>query len=524
MTEPGPEPTPSPSGGFSPGSRPPRQGSHPSSQSASKYSPELPYPEELQALLDGKYEVGGLLGQGGMGAVYRGLQLPLRRPVAIKILQVQSDADDFGFAERFKREAYAMASLTHPNIVQVYDCGNAGPHHLFISMELMEGGDLSDAIRAGAVDLKTALKYIRQICDGIHAAHERGIVHRDIKPANIFLTSDGRAKVADFGLAKRFDAKSTMVTKTGLGMGTPDYAAPEQYEPEMGIDHRADIYALGVMIYQMLTGKLPRGIYKAPSDLVPGLDPGFDSIIQGAMQHDREDRYQSVADLRRDLEALLARRPVASGKVPARTGGVPLAASPRSKRSANLPGQAQANAREAALPPPRKGGDTKFLWLGLGGAAVVVAAGAFFARPSAIPSSDTGQSTTMADEPAAVALVTTPPKTQAPTPPSQTVSQPPPTPTPAPAPAASSPIATPAPTMAPEPVAASPTLVSASPMPPAPPAEVLLPEIKLRLANYQKARAQRVGALLAGYQAAVKRIRDEVVRTGVSYFNSAKKP
>jgi serine/threonine protein kinase len=160
-------------------------------------------------MLEGRYLVESFLGQGGMGAVYKGLQLPLKRPVAIKILAKRAEADDFAFEERFKREAYAMAALAHPNIVQVYDCGDAGENYLFISMELVEGGDLSDAMKEGRITPEVALKLIPQICDGLQAAHERGIVHRDIKPANIFLTADGRAKVADFGLAKKFDAKAS---------------------------------------------------------------------------------------------------------------------------------------------------------------------------------------------------------------------------------------------------------------------------------------------------------------------------
>src|SRR3954470_6536046 len=191
----------------------PRPGNPVSAPSDSHYATELPYAEELQAQLEGNYIVESFLGQGGMGAVYKGLQMPLRRPVAIKILAKRgSDVeDDFAFEERFKREAYAMAALTHPHIVQVYDCGDAGENFLFISMELVQGGDLSDALKAGKVTPEMALKLIPQICDGLQAAHERGIVHRDVKPANIFLTADGRAKVADFGLAKKFDVKSTFV-------------------------------------------------------------------------------------------------------------------------------------------------------------------------------------------------------------------------------------------------------------------------------------------------------------------------
>src|SRR5436190_4607633 len=299
MAEPDPDPAPtSPSGGIP---QPPRPGADTSSPSASQYLPELPYAEELQALLEGRYQVESFLGQGGMGAVYKGLQLPLKRPVAIKILQKQGEKGDFDFEERFKREAYAMASLTHPNIVQVYDCGDAGESFLFISMELVDGGDLSDALKAGQVTPEVALKLIPQICDGLQAAHDHGIVHRDVKPANIFLTKDGRAKVADFGLAKKFDVKNTLVTKAGLGMGTPDYAAPEQYDGVEDLDHRADIYSFGVMMYQMLTGRLPRGAtFKAPSQLA-GVDARIDAVVKKAMESEREDRYQSIGEIKTAL-------------------------------------------------------------------------------------------------------------------------------------------------------------------------------------------------------------------------------
>ncbi|OAI56751.1 hypothetical protein AYO49_00550 [Verrucomicrobiaceae bacterium SCGC AG-212-N21] len=286
----------------------PHPGSHPSALTPSQYVQELPDAAELQAMLPpGAYVVESFLGQGGMGAVYKGLQMPLRRPVAIKILAKRGEGteDDFAFEERFKREAYAMAALTHPHIVRVYDCGDAGESYLFISMELVEGGDLSDAIKAGRCTPEVALKLIPQICDALQVAHEHGIVHRDIKPANIFLTKDGRAKVADFGLAKKFDAKSTFVTKTGLGMGTPDYAAPEQYEGVSDIDHRADIYSLGVMMYQMLTGRLPRGAsYKTPSQIA-GVDQRVDAIVAKAMATEREDRYQSADGIKSDLLAII---------------------------------------------------------------------------------------------------------------------------------------------------------------------------------------------------------------------------
>lgn len=371
---------------------PPRPGTQPSAPSASHYAAELPYPEELQAWLEGKYLVESFLGQGGMGAVYRGSQLPLKRPVAIKILQKQlgGTGDDFDFEERFKREAYAMASLTHPNIVQVYDCGDAGENFLFISMELLEGGDLSDAIKNGAVPPDVALKLICQICDGVQAAHERGIVHRDIKPANIFLTADGRAKVADFGLAKKFDVKSTFVTKTGLGMGTPDYAAPEQYEPEMGIDHRADIYAMGVMMYQMLTGRLPRGVYKMPSQIVPGLDARVDEIVSRAMMSEREERWQSAAEIKDAIVGLSIPVPAPKKENPTRPVS-PANPGPQAPRPTRV------IAQTARVEEKKKsGGGLTLAVLG----AVVVGFGAFFLmkKPAAESAATSSASSAVSDK------------------------------------------------------------------------------------------------------------------------------
>jgi serine/threonine protein kinase len=258
-------------------------------------------------MLGGAYIVESFLGQGGMGAVYAGLQLPLHRPVAIKIL-ARGQAAGFAFEERFRREAYAMAALTHPNIVRVYDFGNASDAFLFISMEFVAGGDLGVAMKEGRISFDLALKILPQICDGLQVAHERGIIHRDIKPANIFLMPDGRPKVADFGLAKRFDRRqNTMVTQTGMGLGTPDYAAPEQYEGRPDIDGRADIFALGIMMYQMLVGHVPRGAWKNPSSIV-GTDPQLDLIVLKAIEYEREHRYQTVVEMKEDILRIAATR------------------------------------------------------------------------------------------------------------------------------------------------------------------------------------------------------------------------
>lgn len=264
---------------------------------------ELPLPEELTQLLPaGNYHVERFLGQGGMGAVYKGTQVRLKRPVAIKIMR-RDLGKDYDFEARFEREAQAMAKLNHPNIVSVIDFGEAGPDYLYIVMELIDGADLMDVIRGGQMTQEMALSLLPQICDALQFAHDHGIVHRDIKPSNIMLTRDGRVKMCDFGLAKRYDVESSFRTQTGTGMGTPDYAAPEQFNPKAHIDHRADIYALGVMIYQMITGQLPRGVWKPPSQRAQ-IAPQWDDIVSRAMQSDPGERYQQASDIKSDVSSI----------------------------------------------------------------------------------------------------------------------------------------------------------------------------------------------------------------------------
>lgn len=264
---------------------------------------DIPSPEELTALLPhDTYHVEGLLGQGGMGAVYKATQKRLQRKVAIKIM-CQDQGQDYGFEERFRREALALAQLNHPNIVNVIDYGEASAEYLYIVMEYVDGTDLLGVIRSRQMTQELALSILPQICDALQFAHDNGIVHRDIKPANILLTRDGRVKVADFGLAKRFDVESAFHTLTGTGMGTPDYAAPEQFSPIASVDHRADIYALGVMIYQMITGTMPRGAWKYPSEIVH-VDTHWDQIVSRALQTDPQERYASVSDVKTDLSTI----------------------------------------------------------------------------------------------------------------------------------------------------------------------------------------------------------------------------
>lgn len=258
-----------------------------------------PTPAELTAMMPtGEYVFDAPIGQGGMGAVYRGQQLKLERAVAIKILH-KEHGTDYSYPERFRREAQVLAQMNHPNIVSVYDFGLVGDY-LYYVMEYIEGTDLHQLLGARQVTQARALEIMPALCDALHYAHEKGLVHRDIKPANVLVANDGRIKLADFGLAKRFDRPSTMLTMSNMAMGTPEYAAPEQYDTQAVIDHRADIYALGVVFYQLLTGTVPRGAWQPPSTLT-GCDPRLDAVIIRALMPNRDQRYSSAAEFKYNL-------------------------------------------------------------------------------------------------------------------------------------------------------------------------------------------------------------------------------
>ncbi len=203
-------------------------------------------------------EILGLIGKGGMGAVYKARQPGLDRLVAVKILPPHT-ATDPGFVERFNREARALAKLSHPNIVAVHEFGQVSGLPYFI-MEFVDGVTLRELERAGKLSPREALQIVPQICEALQFAHDEGIVHRDIKPENILLDKKGRVKIADFGIAKILGATSGPdLTKTQSVVGTPMYMAPEQMEKPTSVDHRADIFSLGVVFYEMLTGELPLG-------------------------------------------------------------------------------------------------------------------------------------------------------------------------------------------------------------------------------------------------------------------------
>jgi serine/threonine protein kinase len=244
-----------------------------------------------------------LIGQGGMGFVYKARQPKLDRVVALKIL-AQPLAGQTQFAERFTREGRTLAKLNHPNIVIIHDFGQAGPF-FYLLMEYVDGVNLRQAMRAGAVDSSQALAIVPRICEALQYAHNEGVLHRDIKPDNILLDTRGRVKIADFGIAKLMAeaVAENPLTGSGASLGTPHYMAPEQIEKPNAVDHRADIYSLGVVFYEMLTGELPLGRFAAPS-ATSGNDPRLDEIVFQTLEKQPDRRPQSADEVRTRVETI----------------------------------------------------------------------------------------------------------------------------------------------------------------------------------------------------------------------------
>ncbi len=255
-------------------------------------------------------EILELLGKGGMGAVYKARQRGLDRLVAIKILPPEI-GNDPAFAERFAREARALGRLNHPNIVSVYDFGHAGGLYYFL-MEFVEGANLRQAIRSGGLTAKDALAIVSQVCDALQFAHDEGVVHRDIKPENILIDKRGRVKIADFGLAKLLGQEQAdhALTETHQVMGTLRYMAPEQMQGSKEVDHRADIFSLGVVFYELLTGELPVGRFAPPSKTV-GVDVRLDEVVLRALEREPTLRYQHVSEVKTEVQAISGLSPQA---------------------------------------------------------------------------------------------------------------------------------------------------------------------------------------------------------------------
>lgn len=261
-----------------------------------------PEPAELSPHFP-QLEMLALLGQGGMGAVYKARQPGLDRLVAVKILPPEISRTP-GFAERFAREARALARLSHPHIVTVYDSGERDGLFYFV-MEYVDGTNLRELIRAGNLEPNKAMAIVPQVCEALQFAHENGIVHRDIKPENILVDKTGRVKIADFGLAKLLarTPDELTLTHTHQVMGTPRYMAPEQIEGSHNVDHRADIYSLGVVFYELLTGELPLGRFDPPSHRVQ-IDVRLDEVVLRTLEKSPDRRYQRASEVKTAVESL----------------------------------------------------------------------------------------------------------------------------------------------------------------------------------------------------------------------------
>ena len=279
-------------------------------------------------VLADRYELEELVGTGGMSSVFRAHDRLLDRKVALKILHQQYSGDD-DYVERFKREARSVAALSHPNVVTVIDRGEHEDRQ-FIVFEYVEGENLKRLIeRRGPAPVPNALELAIQIARGLAFAHQQGLIHRDVKPQNVLLNGDGRAKVTDFGIARSLDVQHGM-TQTGTVLGTSDYIAPEQAQGQR-VDEHTDVYSLGVVLYEMLTTEVPfpgenfvavamRHINEEPPsirDKRPDVSPRFEAAVQRAMAKRPEDRFQTMADFCRELEANLAEAQGATVVAPA---------------------------------------------------------------------------------------------------------------------------------------------------------------------------------------------------------------
>jgi serine/threonine protein kinase len=274
-------------------------------------------------VLAGRYRVEAIIGRGGMAEVYRGVDERLARPVALKVLRGHY-ANDPGLRTRFEEEARAVAMVSHPNVVGVYDAGEDGDT-AFIVMELVPGETFADRIARGPLDENTVKRIGGEVLDALAAAHARGVLHRDIKPANVLLTDDGMAKVADFGIAKAFHPSPSRNEPTTMNvLGTPSYLAPERAQGKPATVE-SDLWSVGVLLYEGLTGEKPfeadtpiavaimalEGRYQPVLERRPGTDPALAGVIDRALQADPTKRFGSAAEMSRALRGPAADETVA---------------------------------------------------------------------------------------------------------------------------------------------------------------------------------------------------------------------
>jgi eukaryotic-like serine/threonine-protein kinase len=348
----------------------------------------------IDTLFDGRYRIQRKLGAGGMADVYLAEDQELGRRVAIKILNGRHANDD-QFIERFRREAKNAAALNHPNIVSIYDRGEAEDTY-YIAMEFLDGRTLKELIVSrGAAPINVAIEYARQILSALRFAHRHGIVHRDIKPHNVLVDSEGRVKVTDFGIAR---AGTSQMTETGSIVGTAQYLSPEQARGGE-VDPRSDLYSLGVVLYELLTGKTPfdgdtpveiamkhlSNAPKPPSKLRPEVPPELDKVVLRALAKNPDERYQSADEMEADLERVARGAGVAAATVDAATQVLraPAAATAADSTSATMIAPPP-SARTRVAPPAavvedeeeyeERGGPARPIWPWLVAVGFVVAA------------------------------------------------------------------------------------------------------------------------------------------------------
>ena len=325
---------------------------------------------QVANVFSNRYEIQRGIARGGMAQVYLARDQLLDRPVAIKVLFPEF-ARDPSFVERFRREAQAAANLNHPNIVGIYDWGQERGTY-FIVMEYVEGRSLRDLIRAqGALPPAQVAEIGAEIAGALAFAHRSGVVHRDVKPGNVLMTAAGRVKVTDFGIARATqDNSGEALTQTGAVMGTATYFSPEQAQG-LPVDGRSDVYSLGVVLFEMLTGEPPfsgdtpvavaykhvREAAPRPSDRVLDVPPDLDTIVVSAMAKELDSRYQSADDLRDDLVRFGRGKPPSAAPVTAAVAELPTGAG--ASRTEAMPGaaaQAEPPDDDYYPPPPRRWG------------------------------------------------------------------------------------------------------------------------------------------------------------------------
>jgi serine/threonine-protein kinase len=343
----------------------------------------------IDTLFDGRYRIQRKLGAGGMADVYLAEDQELGRRVAIKILN-DRHANDDQFIERFRREAKNAAALNHPNIVSIYDRGNAEDTY-YIAMEFLDGRSLKELIVGrGAAPVNVAIEYTRQILSALRFAHRHGIVHRDIKPHNVLVDGEGRLKVTDFGIAR---AGTSQMTETGSIVGTAQYLSPEQAQGTE-VDQRSDLYSLGIVLYELLTGKTPfegdtpveiamkhlSNAPRPPSKLRPDIPPELDMVVLRALAKSPDDRYQSADEMEADLERVARGAPVAAATAATQVLKVPPAAAAEAATAATM--IAPIAVSRGDVPPPfiedeeyeEQGGPDRPLWAWLLAVLFVIAA------------------------------------------------------------------------------------------------------------------------------------------------------